>query len=250
MHVQKREIDELCKCYKCDCETADCGICTWFGEPCAECFDLTTYSHLQPNPRHPSRFLKNSHHPEKLRRSVSHAEIEEISTDGNGDCLYECIATALSTTGLHRISISDIRAFVARKQNDETFSIYKSLAGRTRSNTDFEEYQCLKKVRTLRGFKNVIQRCGANVGPDECMWGDENTLQVLADGYRLRFAIFDHTGNLIQIIEPNQENRSAVCSVLLRLYRHTVGNEHFNLLRFNNQTLLSQHEWEWLHDRS
>lgn len=240
--VRHSEIAEINKCFQCDCETIAAGICTWQGEPCLECFDVATYCHLQSNPNRPGLFERNSanHQNYSPENRPQKGSIKEIMTDGNGDCLYECIARALSTTGTSRITISELRAFVSRNQTEDTFNAYKIVA----KHDEQGSYNCLKKVRTLRGLKNVIQRCGAHVGAENCLWGDENALHILSNGYRLRFAIFDNTGKIVQLVEPTQHNASR--TVLLRLHRQIKNCEHFNLLTFNDHTLLHNYEWNVL----
>lgn len=233
MLVQPHEIQELTKCYNCDCATlATTKLCTWHGEPCKECFDITTYQHLQPDPNHPGLFKSDLNQPTPQLRRIEHPRISEIQTDPNGDCLYDCLSKALGGT-----PIDMIRAFVARSQTQDTFDAYKTVSKHS------DGYGVLQNVRTLRGLKNTIQRCGAVVGSSECLWGDENTLQIIANGYLLRLAVFDTTGKLIQKVEPDSPS---VRTVMLRLNRLRPGSEHFTLLAFNRQTLLQPHEWSWL----
>jgi hypothetical protein len=236
MLVQPHEIKELTKCFYCDCATDKTGVCTWHGEPCKECFDVTTYQHYQVDPNHPGLFTQSTARNE-LRR-IEHPRISEIPTDPNGDCLYDCVSKALGG-----VPISDLRAFVSRSQTQDTFEAYRTISRNSPG------YDVLQKVRTLRGLKNTIQRCGSTVGSNECLWGDENAIQILSNGYLLRFAVFDTTGKMIQNVEPEPlgtPSKTPSRTVLLRLNRSTAGSEHFTLLTFNRQTLLQAHEWLWL----
>jgi hypothetical protein len=179
------------------------------------------------------------------RLADSDNRIEEIATDGNGDCLYECISRALSGGKTPGVTIAALRAFVARSQTDDTYTAYRVVSRQD----DGAGYDCIKKVRSLRGLKNTIQLCGAQVGADKCLWGDENAIHIIANGYRLRFAIFDNSGRIVQIVEPEETPPKTPKTVLLRLHRQISHCEHFNLLTFNNHTLLDQHEWDWLYRR-
>lgn len=233
MLVQPHEVQELTKCFYCDCATARTshGVCTWHGEPCKECFDIKTYQHLTPDADHPGLFKPVNTNNTRLRQ-IEYPRIAEIQTDPNGDCLYDCLSKALGG-----IPIEALRAFVARSQTQSTFEAYKTIAKHS------EGYEVLHRVKTLRGLKNTMQRCGATVGSSDCLWGDENALHILSNGYLLRFAVFDTSGKLIQKVEPDLPN---VRTILLRLNRMRQGSEHFTLLTFNRQTLLQSHEWTWL----
>jgi hypothetical protein len=246
--INEQDLLELCRCYKCDCATYP--VCTWLGEPCSLCFNVNTFTHYDSDSAKPSLFKNNADHQREQQREqqltildkrpLVKTRIQEIKTDGNGDCLYECIALALNrylSDGVARekITVADLRFFVSQRQTNATYEAYKNLAATG-------DYECLSKVRNIRGFKNVIQQCGGNVGPENCLWGDENTIGVFADAYRMRFVVFDERGALLQMIgEPEY-----VHTILLRLNRIRVGEEHFTLLQFNDQTVLKQHEWLWL----
>lgn len=133
-----------------------------------------------------------------------------------------------------------MRRAAARYQTQHTFTAYQALAA------DQPEYRCISKSRTLRGFKNVMQRCGEDVGPEHCLWGDENTLNVFSKLFQLRFVVFNDKGQLVQRV---QDAVRVNHTVLLRLNRSRPGEEHFSLLRFNGETILQDHEWNWLKNR-
>jgi hypothetical protein len=246
--INEHDVLELCRCYKCDCSTYP--ICTWLGEPCKLCFDIETFSHFDADQGKPGLFLNGLEHQHARlrhhqltivnRRPLVKTRIQEIKTDGNGDCLYECIALALnryisSTVSLQKIAIADLRFLVSQLQTNETYEAYKTLASTG-------EYDCLAKVRNIRGFKNVIQDCGAVVGPENCLWGDENTLGIFSNAFHLRFVVFDEHGKLLQVVGQQEYGHT----ILLRLNRVRAGEEHFTLLQFNGETIIKQHEWLWL----
>lgn len=234
MLVQPEEVAELNRCYRCDCKTRSTRVCTWQGEPCKECFSFVTYQHFLPNPAEPGLYVKVER-PLVNRAIPRSLQISEIPTDGNGDCLYDCIARALGTD-TEWVPIADLRSFVARKQTTDNFSAYKTLASQS------EEYSVLSRVRSLRGFQNVIRRCGSDVGPEECLWGDENVLNIISTAYKVRFAVFDDRGKIIQIIMP-EETIGEPHTILIRLSRRVKQSEHYTLLSLNGQTLLQPSEF-------
>lgn len=234
--ISTSELEEICTCYQCDCETKSCGICTWEGEPCLECFNIRTYEHLEPDSERPSLFKRPTQDvgsaPDFPRLTNT---ITEYTSLGNGDCLYDCVSKALSTNGTRLISIASLRSLVARYQTSETFAAYRAVANQS-------GYDCIKKARTLRALKNVIQVSGGDVGPEKCLWGDENTLNIVSKTYNVRFAIFNGEGALVQVIETE---RSHVYTILLKLYQ-TEEVEHYNLLLFGMKSLLHARDWELL----
>lgn len=239
IHVSGAEMTELCRCFKCDCETYP--FCTWLGEPCTECFNVDHLQHGEPNPNKPGEHTPSAHAVLEQRPLVR-TFIEEVRTQPNGDCLYEAIQLALNhyVRGEKMITIEDLRGAASRYQTSDTFHAYQALAANQ------PEYRCISKSRTLRGFKNIMQRCGEEVGPEHCLWGDENTIEVFSRLFKIRFAVFNDKGKLVQLV---QASRGVHHTVLLRLNRSRPGEEHFSLLRFNGETILQAHEWNWLKNR-
>lgn len=244
INISDAEWLELSRCYRCNCATYP--VCTWLGEPCNECFSALEFQHLAP--AEPGCFSTPPHSAASPPpRGLTHTRIEEVGTSGNGDCLYDCVAKALNhyiplqRVATQHISIGDLRQFVSRRQTPATFDAYKVAAVGDADGS----YECLSKVKTLRGFKNCIQHCGSDVGAQKCLWGDENTLNIISSAFRLRFAVFDERGALLQSV--NGEGAAAPKhTVLLRLNRSVDGEEHFSLLTFNRQTVLQSGEWAWL----
>lgn len=236
MLASNEELKELFRCHLCDCETRRCGICFWQGQICLECFCTTNFSHRQYDPSRPGQHDTRGIPPTATPRPVTHPRMSEIQTEGNGDCLYESIAKALVLDRhIHVAAVSpqSLRLFVSKCQKPEHFAAYKVTYA-----------DALKRVHTLRGFKNSIQLCGKDVGPENCIWGDENTIHILSNQFQLRLVVFDQRGQMIQKIEP--ESLASARTILLRLNRQLKNNEHFSLLAFNGQTLLEEQEWLWL----
>jgi hypothetical protein len=240
-NISGAELNELCRCYRCNCATYP--VCTWFGEPCNECVDIGTLHHYQPNIAKPGEHKKGEAEalsisdPRPLTRTI----IEEVKTQPTGDCLYEAIMHALNhyVTAL-LITIKDLRTAASRYQTQDTFEVYRVLSANQ------PEYRCVSSSRTLRGFKNIMQRCGESVGVEHCLWGDENTLNIFSKLFKLQFAVFNDKGQLVQLVKAA---RGLHHTVLLRLNRSRKGEEHFSLLRFNGETILQAQEWNWLKNR-
>ncbi len=242
IQIDPDELIELQRCHNCDCETYP--ICTNNGEPCDECFNLIHYVHNDVS--NILGLFKKQQQQQVQERSLKNCCIKEIPTNGDGDCLYESFSMGLnkyltqSPVATKLIEISDLRFLVSKKQTETTFQTYKQLQ-------DQQEYASLNNIRTLRGFKNLIQISGAEVGSDKCLWGDENSIEILSNTFKLKIAIFDEKGKLIQIINQHQTNFNHI--MLLRLNRTYENHEHFTLLEFNDETILKQNEWIYLKKR-
>lgn len=246
INISQNDLLELCRCWKCDCTTYP--ICTWIGSPCKECFNVHTFCHFDAD-KQVSKFKNTLADQHEQQRRIASSEprpllktrIEEIKTDPLGDCLYECITRALNRylgpVAMANITIADLRFFASTMQTEETYQAYKNVAA-----ASDDSYGCVAKTRGLRAFKNVVQLSGNEVGPENCLWGDENTITIFSDAFRLRFVIFDQRGQMIQLIGQQEYAHT----ILLRLNRLRPGEEHFTLLQFNNETILKQHEWAWL----
>ena len=241
IHISSQEMAELCRCYRCDCTTYP--VCTWLGEPCEECFDVVKFLHYEPDVSKPGQHNKEIHESSPTEpRPLVRTLIEEIKTQPSGDCLYEAIVHALNhyVRSGTMITIQDLRDAASRYQTQHTFEAYQVLA------EDQPEYRCVSRSRTLRGFKNIMQRTGETVGPEHCLWGDENTLGIFSKLLKMKFAVFNDKGQFRQTI---QAERGSKHTILLRLNFSRPGEEHFTLLRFNGETVLQEHEWNWLKNR-
>jgi hypothetical protein len=233
---------ELQRCFKCDCRTYP--ICTWFGEPCKECFQPASFRHKRSCGDRPGLF-ENGPSASDARtedRPLIHTRVTEIRTSANGDCFYDCIAKALNrylnkSVATAEIGTAELRYFASRQQTQATFEAY-----RTASLANEDEYKCVARARNLRAFRNAMQQTGDEVGVENCLWGDENALQIVSDAFHLRILVFDQRGQMIQVI--GQEGFKH--TLLLRLNRNKTGQEHFTLLAFNEQTVLVPNEWTWL----
>lgn len=234
MDLTESELLELRRCRHCDCSTYP--ICTWFGEPCRECFCPDSFTHYDSDAQHPGLFKTQMAAPSR-KRTIVHYRVLEIATSNDGDCLYDCISRALNQyldkgVAQQTISVIDLRTFISRFQTNETYAAYKTLAASSK------DYECIAKTHSLRSFKNVVEQCGKDVGAPNCLWGDENTLNFFAEAYRIRFVVFNDQGQLLQILGAPDFRHT----MLLRLNQ----DQHYTLLQFNHQSVLQQHEWMWL----
>lgn len=223
---------ELYKCYKCNCNTFP--MCVEIGcssELCDECFDLENYTHKLPCKSNPGRFQFSDKPPHSIK-PPSKPTISVINMPSDGDCLYRAFSTSFN----NGITVDDLRYLVSRKQSVESFQAYKTLA-----DWKMSEYSAIKGAKTLREFKNVIQYPGSKVGPQHCVWGDENAMRIISNAYRLGILIFNEKGSLIQTIKP-EFNRTSKRYVLLRLNSRFQNNEHYDLLVFGGHALITYNE--------
>ena len=229
--IHKEINRELRYCYKCDCETYP--YCSIDGHPCPECFDLYSFSHKSCDKHKLGMFIKTQSSRLQKQIKIVDPYIQIIATDPNGDCLYKCLSEAF----LGKISVKNFRNLVAQNQSIDTFQAYKTLA------ENRPEYSCVKAARTLRQFKNLIQRLGRDIGVNQCLWGDENALQIISNVWHISFKIFNEKGYQIQSIIPEHKQVSRI--VLLRLNQSEgEGVEHYSLMFYNNHTVLTQFEWK------
>lgn len=227
---------ELYKCYKCDCATFPvCVDVLGCGDLCNECFDIAKYNHKLPCRSQPGRFkIADLPQPQQI---IKKASIKVSKMPPDGDCLYNAVREALK----NGITVDDLRYLVSKKQSIESFRAYRTLA-----EWKMAEFSAIKGAKTLREFKNVIQKSGRRVGASRCVWGDENAMRILANAFHIGLLIFNEKGALIQTIKP--EFSTAKRFVLLRLNNTYPGNEHYDLLIFNNHKLLTHLELSKLNE--
>ena len=245
-NVEKRKIltkkdlmRELYACRECDCERYP--WCVNLGGLCKECVDLNTYTHKLPLRSNPVKYANPSDCLSNIKQpKMTDINIKIIKTKIDGDCLYSAISLAFD--GL--ITIEDLRYLVAINQTEDTFKTYKELA------TYMPEYRVLSSANSIRDFRVLIKKSGEDVGVENCIWGDENALQIISTFLRLGIKIFNEKGQYIQQIIPERtttyDNTTPTRYVLLLLNSSKPANEHYNLLQFNNHTLLTYGEWNKL----
>lgn len=245
---------ELYKCYKCNCDTFPICICIGnTSELCNECFDIENFNHKLPCKSSPGKFQisstltnesKIASTPDSGKSSrtststplgsstVKNPSINVINMPRDGDCLYKAFSTAFN----NGVSVENLRFLVSKKQSIESFKSYKTLA-----DWKMSEYSAIKGAKTLREFKNVIQYPGYKVGPEHCVWGDENTMRIISNAFRLGILIFNEKNVLVQTIVPEFNNQTKRY-ILLRLNTMYPGNEHYDLLIFNRHPLINYFE--------
>lgn len=230
---------ELYACKECDCESYP--WCTYLGGLCRECVDLTSYTHKRPLRSKPGEYsidrsALSNENAENVEIDYPHVKI--IPTPLDGDCLYAAISLAFDS----KITVEQLRYLVARYQTPETFDTYKELA------SFMPEYRPVRATHSLRDFRVLIKKTGEDMGVNNCLWGDENALQIMATFLRLGIEIFNEKGQHVQSITPERtttfNNTVPTRYVLLLLNSSKPANEHYNLLQFNRHTLLTKKEWE------
>lgn len=263
------EFTELLKCYQCDCTTAP--FCTIAGELCHECFDYTHFVHKKPREKFPGTFSPYTECPHSdgtASTTTEGARFYVVRSPSDGDCLYHCVCNALTASNAStgskitttskittcKFTVEMLRRLVSRRQTEHTYNMYMTLADTT------DEYANLRDIQSFSQFRQFIRRCGSTVGAEECLWGDENALQIFSNEYGITFVVFNEKGNVIQKVLPDLLNESTVrlstaeihCPryVLLRLNDGKKGQEHFDLLQFNGASILNQKLWEYLQKKT
>ena len=247
MTTQSEEHNELYKCFRCDCVTYP--HCSVLGELCSECFDRKHFKHLKPRSNFPGTFKpsKCDTNCEKTERYAdSTTRFYVVRSPPNGDCLYCSISNALnsSNNGNTKITVEDLRILVSRKQTKETYDAYMALV---KESPDSLNYKNMENVKSFAQFRHFIQRTGEKYGPNGCLWGDENAIQIIANIYGITFVIFNEKGNVLQKVYPSDSE--SLCKpryILLRLYSKSEGEEHFDLLTFNQKSILTEAAWQYL----
>lgn len=243
LNVKKRFISdkkdlmrEMCSCKDCECETYPYCI-NALGKLCKECFDIQYYTHKTPVKNDPGRFHLYDNKNQRIDTPITpitHPYIKILSTALDGDCLYSAISLAFDK----KITVEMLRFLVASNQNQDTYQAYKELS------SYMQEYEPIKGTHSIGEFKILMKKTGEQIGCTACIWGDENALQIIATEYNLTFVIFNEKGQHIQKI--NSLNNQTSRYVLLLLNSSKQGNEHYNLLQFNNHRLITPYEWDML----
>lgn len=234
--VTKKDLmREMYCCKYCDCDGYP--WCVYMGGLCKHCVDLNEYHHKLPLRSRPGEYSSASRKTSKSPE-ITYPRLRIIKTDVDGDCLYQSISLALSGA----LSINQLRYLVSIHQTNSTFAAYKELS------TFMPEYRQLHCIHSLRDFRLLIRKSGKDIGVKNCIWGDENALQIISTFLRLGIKIFNEKGQYIQEIIPERtstfDNTNPSKYVLLLLNSSKPGNEHYNLMEFNHHTLLSHSEWE------
>jgi hypothetical protein len=248
------EFTELFKCYQCDCLTAP--YCSIGGELCVECFDYSHFQHKKARSKFPGTFL-DIKCDEKCTATTAATTMTKaaffvVRSPPDGDCLYTCVSNALD----QKISVKYLRRLVSRMQTIEMYNAYMALA----DDPNFPDYHNMRQIQSFDQFRHFIQLCGSDVGAAECIWGDENALEIISNEYGITFVIFNEKGSIVQKVEPNNETvlpaSSAqpvaallVCNqrfILLRLHSGSKGHAHYDLLKFNDKTILTYEMWKYL----
>ena len=234
---------EIAKCVMCNCETHP--VCSVDGQVCKCCFDIVNFCHKRKNVEKPGHFKDKGFTPQQWQLSndppppliVEFPKLEIEYADGDGDCLYTSISNALYKC----VSKHALRRLVADNQTRATFESYKNIYTKE-----------LVQIKTLRQFKNVLKQCGSDYGAFNCIWGDENALQIISNDYLINFCIFNEEFNLISTISPQTEEIANGMEyskrfILLLLNNGKSGQEHYNLLKFDRKRILSERYWNYLY---
>lgn len=232
--LTKRELmKEMYACKDCDCETYP--WCTTLHGVCGECFDINEYKHKQALRQEPGKYAIDRNNIKNKEPTITYPYIQKVSIPPDGDCLYKSISIAYDK----KIDVKKLRCFVANKQTPHIYNTYKEIS------KSMKGYTPIEKINNLRELKMLIKKMGKDIGIRDCMWGDENSLQILVNIFNIQIVIFNEQGRLIQTITPC-DNNNTPRYIMLSLNNQAPGNEHYSLLKFNNHALLTQNEWSYL----
>jgi hypothetical protein len=282
------EFTELLKCYQCDCVSAP--YCTIGGELCLECFDYQHFQHKKPRAKFPGTFLKYCQGEAECDICMPNKTYSPkngklnfyvMRSPPDGDCMYTCISNALD----QKVSVKELRRLVSLRQTKEMYDAYMDLydmthpvmndtndeyneynennenendrhshshINTTTGTTELPEFTTLEHIKSFDQFRHLIQLCGSEVGTGDCMWGDENALQICSNEFGITFVIFNEKGSIIQKVTPILDKivptNTIFCHrfVLLRLNGGTIGQEHYDLLKLNGDTIITLEKWEYL----
>ena len=230
-------------CFLCNCGYSPELQLQLESDYCEECYDKMSNDHLDylndnDNVNNHHVFSKASNNNRMLNHKIDFKKSKKdgdyfhiIKAKANGDCLYESISLAFSK----KISVQELRNLVANLQTYDTFMIYKSISLASEGN----EYNIIQRAESLEDFRQLVRQCGQDKGANNCIWGDENALYHISNSLNVSFIIFNSKGCFMQQIDPNH-GVSQKRYIMLQLNNLKEGYEHFNLLKFNDESLFTE----------
>jgi len=118
---------------------------------------------------------------EKVRPTNSLFGVLECGNDG--DCLFHCIAYAISSTHETYYASDDIRRMVAESVTEEQFRDIITCYRCMKDVDDFDENWDPYKINTLATFRDELMKGGNNY------WCDHLVLQLLMDVFHINILI-------------------------------------------------------------
>lgn len=224
-------LDELVKCYNCNCEKYP--FCNINGFICTVCIDNN--HHFSPDFNNLGYFRKDTNDIVSIFKNLDkHEDKHEdnefsiVTIPPNGDCLFNSVSKAFH----NYVTVSNLRHVVACKQTPETYKAYKA-------SQEDDELKFMNSINSLEEFRAFIKKGGKNHGAQNCFWGDENAINILSNEFKVTFVILDKDGSHKSSISPSIPLDNMYYIFLLH-----SDNSHYDLLKFNNCTVVNSDTWE------
>lgn len=167
--------------------------------------------------------LFNSYHPNPYKNS----QFGLIDVPSDGDCLFHCLAKALSSTGKNYYEAEDIRILLSKNIDEETFNTIISVYRCLKDADDFDEDWDPYDVETLQDFKDKLIQGGHDY------WCDHILLQLIVQALKLNIFILEENDNIYEKYSFMNHYRKDRKSIIL-LY---VNGNHFQLIGHFKDTM-------------
>jgi hypothetical protein len=169
--------------------------------------------------------LFNSYHPNPYKNS----QFGLLDVPSDGDCLFHCLAKALSSTGENYYESEDIRQMLADSIHQEQFDTIISLYRCLKDSNDFDEEWDPYEIETLEAFKVKLIQGGHDY------WCDHILLQLIVQQLKLNVFILEQneSENYYEKYSFMTTYREEYDSILL-LY---INGSHFQLLGHFKDTM-------------
>ena len=167
--------------------------------------------------------LFNSYHPHPYKNS----QFGLIDVPSDGDCLFHCLAKALSSTGKNYYEADDIRILLSENIDEETFNTIISVYRCLKDADDFDEDWNPYDIETLEDFKDKLIRGGHDY------WCDHILLQLIVHALKLNIFILEENERSYKKYSFFNQYHKDRQSILL-LY---INGNHFKLIGHFNEIM-------------
>lgn len=215
------------KCYNCLCLKSP--YCSVNGYYCYNCLNKDL-SHKSPDPNKPGYFINDLQSYKSLKfnnnKFLINNNFKVIKTDKNEDSLYNAISIAFD----NKITIDDIRYIVGDNQTEEIYQFYKNLA------LAEEKYKFMKNINSLDEFKLFIKRTGRDYTSNNCIFADENALNIISNKLKVKILILNNDKQITNIILPKSKYLLGCIYLCLD---EKCNLPYYKLLIINNQKIIN-----------
>ena len=163
------------------------------------------------------------YHPNPYKNS----QFGLIDVPSDGDCLFHCLAKALSSTGENYYEAEDIRILLSKNIDEDTFNTIISVYRCLKDADDFDEDWDPYDVETLQDFKDKLIQGGQDY------WCDHILLQLIVRILKLNIFILEENDKIYEKYSFLNNYHKDRQSILL-LY---VNGNHFKLIGHFNETM-------------